>query len=139
MASLTVRLLLCLSVAAGAFAVPLTFGPLLSLPAQQAPLAITTADFNGDGIPDIAIANTGSFDISVFLGTGGGKFSSPLTANVSVQCHVAYMTAGNFTGAASPDLLVVCALGNFAVLPNKGDGAFGAPVATNIPGPALIG
>jgi uncharacterized protein (TIGR03437 family) len=139
MASLTVRLLLCLSVAAGVFAVPLTFGPLLSLPAQQAPLAITTADFNGDGIPDIAIANTGSFDISVFLGTGGGKFSSPLTANVSVQCHVAYMTAGNFTGAASPDLLVVCALGNFAVLPNKGDGAFGAPVATNIPGPALIG
>jgi uncharacterized protein (TIGR03437 family) len=139
MVPLMVRFLVCLPLAAAAFGQPLTFGPLLSLPAQQAPLAITTADFNGDGIPDIAIANTGSSTISIFLGTGGGKFSSPTTASVSVQCKAAYLTAGNFTGAASPDLLAVCALGNFAVLPNTGHGTFGAPVSTNLPGPALVG
>jgi uncharacterized protein (TIGR03437 family) len=140
MKTLAVLPILIVSVlAAGASAQPLAFGPLSSLPAQQAPLAITAADFNGDGLQDIAIANTGASTISIFLGTGGGKFSSPTTVSVSVQCKAAYLTSGKFTGAASPDLLVVCALGNFAVLPNTGGGTFGTALSTNVPGPAWVG
>jgi uncharacterized protein (TIGR03437 family) len=139
MVPFTVRVVVCLSLAAGAFAQPLAFGPLSSLPVQQAPLAITSADFNGDGIPDLAIANSASSTISIFLGTGGGKFSPAPTLSVSVQCHVAYLTSGKFTGAASPDILVVCALGNFAVLPNTGGGTFGTAHSTNVPGPAWVG
>jgi uncharacterized protein (TIGR03437 family) len=135
-----VRFLLFLSLAATAFAQTPTFGKELSLPAQRATLAITTADFNGDGLQDIAVSNAASGNISVFLGTGGGAFSSAPFANLpSVVCQAAYLTSGNFTGAAGPDLLAVCPLGPVVVLPNTGHGTFGAPISTALPAPAWVG
>ncbi len=133
------RLLLCLPLAAGAFAQSPAFGPLLSLPAQHAPLAIASADFNGDGLQDIAVANTGVATVSVFLGAGGGKFASAATVTLPAGCDAAYLTAGNFTGASSPDLLTVCALGGVVVLPNTGAGTFGRPLSTSLPAPAFVG
>jgi uncharacterized protein (TIGR03437 family) len=134
-----VLLIPVVSAFAGAFAQTPAFGPPLSLPAQQGPLAITSADFNGDGLPDIAIANTGAGTVSIFLGTGGGKFSSAPTVSLRSQCSAAYLTAANFTGASAPDLLAVCALGGIVVLPNTGHGTFGLPLATNPPLPAWVG
>ena len=133
------RLLLCLPLAAGAFAQSPAFGPLLSLPAQHAPLAIASADFNGDGLQDIAIANTGVAIVSVFLGSGGGKFTSAASVTLPSGCDAAYLAAGNFTGASSPDLLTVCALGGVVVLPNTGAGTFGRPLSTSLPAPAFVG
>jgi uncharacterized protein (TIGR03437 family) len=127
------------ALAAGAFAQPPAFGPALSFPGQKVPLAITTADFNGDGFQDIALANTASATISIFLGAGNGKFSSAATASLPSTCDAAYLTSGNFTGAASPDLLTVCALGGIVVVPNTGAGTFGAPLSTPLPGPGWIG
>ncbi len=43
---------------------PLAFGSI--------PQDITTGDFNGDGISDLATANTGSNNINVFFGTSSG-------------------------------------------------------------------
>jgi uncharacterized protein (TIGR03437 family) len=125
--------------AAGAFGQPPAFGPASSLPTQKVPLAITTADFNGDGFQDIAIANTAAATISVLLGAGNGKFSSAVSANLPSTCPAAYLTNGDFTGAASPDLLTVCALGAIVVLPNTGAGTFGKPLSTSLPGPGWIG
>jgi uncharacterized protein (TIGR03437 family) len=127
------------ALAADAFAQPPAFGPALSLPAQKASLAITTADFNGDGFQDIAIANTGSATVSIFLGTGTGKFSPAATASLPSTCPAAYLISGDFTGAASPDLLTVCALGGIVVLPNMGAGTFGTPLSTSLPGPGWVG
>jgi uncharacterized protein (TIGR03437 family) len=125
--------------AAGAFGQPPAFGPASSLPTQKVPLAITTADFNSDGFQDIAIANTAAATVSVFLGAGNGKFSSAVTASLPSTCYAAYLTNGDFTGAASPDLLTVCALGAIVVLPNTGAGTFGKPLSTSLPGPGWIG
>jgi uncharacterized protein (TIGR03437 family) len=127
------------ALAAVAFAQPPAFGPALSLPAQKAPLAITTADFNGDGFKDIAVANTYSATVSIFLGAGNGKFSSVATVSLPAGCYAAYLTNGDFTGAASPDLLSVCALGGIVVLPNTGAGTFGKPLSTSLPGPGWVG
>src|ERR1700744_3516306 len=125
------RLFLCLPFAACAFAAAPAFGPPSSLPAQKAALAITTGDFDGDGITDLAVANSEVSTISIFLGTGKGKFSATATIlNKPPGCPAAYPAAGNFTGAASPDLLGVCPLGGMFVIPNKGGGTFGLPLST---------
>jgi len=121
------------------FAQTPTFGSPSSLPAQKASLAVATADFNADGLQDIAVANASSSTVSIFLGTGGGAFSPAATVSLPYSCQDAYVTTGNFTGAASPDLLIVCALGNVLVAPNTGSGTFGAPIPTDLPSTAWVG
>jgi uncharacterized protein (TIGR03437 family) len=139
MTRFTARIFLCLPLAAGAFAQTPAFGPLLSLAAQKASLAVATADFNGDGFLDIAVANTGANSVSIYLGTGAGKFSAATPVNLPSSCTAAYLAAAKITGAPSPDLFTVCALGGVVVLPNTGSGTFGAPISTALPAPAFVG
>ncbi len=56
------------------------------------PSAIATGDFNGDGIPDAAVANSGSGTVTVMLGVGDGTFSAGTTIN----------TGGNPTSSSRP-------------------------------------
>ena len=45
-------------------------------PVGDWPLSVAVADFNGDSIPDLAVANDGSDNVSVLLGKGDGSFGS---------------------------------------------------------------
>jgi hypothetical protein len=38
------------------------------------PYAVAVGDFNGDGKPDLAVANNVSDDVSILLGNGDGTF-----------------------------------------------------------------
>src|SRR5438128_2500443 len=48
--------------------------------AGDGPTSVAVGDFNGDGIPDLAVANQGTYpnytdgSVSVLLGTGDGSF-----------------------------------------------------------------
>ena len=135
----TVLLFLCLLFFRVASAATPSFAAPLTLLAQQAPLGIAAADFNGDGFQDIATANAASATVSIYLGSGSGTFSQAATVTLPVGCSAAYMASGKFTGAAQPDLLVVCAMGQVLVLPNAGRGTFGTPISTTLPLGAWIG
>ena len=52
------------------------FQPILHS-AGTSPSAIVAGDFNGDGRTDLAVANSGSNDVSVLLGNGDGTFQRP--------------------------------------------------------------
>ena len=130
-------LLLCLSLPA--LAETPVFGPVASYAALQAPLAIASADFNGDGVLDLAVANGGTSTVSIFLGKGGGAFLPGTNVSLPAGCDPAYLAAGSFTGAPSPDLLAVCPVGGLYVLPNMGGGNFGAGLFTTLPAPAWVG
>jgi len=41
------------------------------------PFSVTSGDFNGDGKPDLAVANTGSDNVSVLLGNARAPFRQP--------------------------------------------------------------
>ncbi len=51
----------------------------VALTAGRNPSSITSADFNGDGHVDLAVANRGSQNISVFQGDGTGRFPTQLS------------------------------------------------------------
>jgi trimeric autotransporter adhesin len=82
---------------------------------------VLTADFNGDGIPDLVIL--GNDTISVLLGNGDGTFTAAPYPSSELPGAIA---VGDFNGDGIPDLAVAPALdeGNSEVLLGKGDGTF---------------
>ena len=59
--------------------VVLAFADAVDYPAGTGPRALAIGDFNGDGKPDLAVANAGSGDVSVLLGKGDGTFQDATT------------------------------------------------------------
>ncbi|MCA9461259.1 MAG: VCBS repeat-containing protein [Nitrospira sp.] len=60
----------------------LTYTPTPSNPVGRAPQAITSGDFNGDGLWDVATVNGTSDDVSVLLGNGNGTFRGAVSFGV---------------------------------------------------------
>ncbi len=46
---------------------------------------MTTADVNGDGRPDLLVANSSDNTVSVFLGKGDGTFQPAVTYNTVTE------------------------------------------------------
>jgi hypothetical protein len=64
------------------------------------PVVVVTADFNGDGIRDLAVANAGSNDVNILLGNGDGTFQAAQTLFVNSAPAV----AGDFNADGKMDL-----------------------------------
>jgi hypothetical protein len=94
---------------------------LLPVASQNSGNTVLTADFNGDGIPDLVIL--GNDTISVLLGNGDGTFTAAPSPSADLPGAIA---VGDFNGDGIPDLAVAPVLdeGNSEVLLGKGDGTF---------------
>src|SRR5262249_38068602 len=68
------------------------------------PGAVSTADLNGDHIHDLLVANSGSNDVLVYLGTGGGAFGPAHTFFAGTS--PASITVADLNGDHRPDLIV---------------------------------
>jgi hypothetical protein len=66
---------------------------------------LAAADFNGDGRPDLAIANWDNATISIFLRQANNTWSQEGTA-IPVGVNPRYITAADFNGDGQPDLAV---------------------------------
>ncbi len=110
-----------------------TLRPSTNLPTGEAPLSVTTGDFNGDGIPDVATANSADGTISVFLGNGNRTFQPAVTWSVGTT--PAAIAAGDFDGDGKLDLAVANQGSNtVSILTGKGDGTFKPAVNYAAPG-----
>ena len=88
---------------------------------------VATADFNGDGIPDLAVSSTGSSCIvQVFLGNGDATFAAPQT--YAGNCYNQQLIAADFSGDGIPDLAEPGS--QVGMLIGKGDGTFTAGAST---------
>lgn len=132
--------ILILAAASASGGSPPSFGTPVSYPAQNGPVAAISADFNGDGHPDLAVANLASSSISIFPGNGDGTFGAPTVLTIPGPCTPSFLAAGAFVHSGSKtDLLAVCGFQqSIVVIPSSSKG-FGTPVATQLPQAVLSG
>lgn len=89
-----------------------TFREGAHTPSVPDAISLATADFNGDGIPDLVVANPcrakdSSFNcISVLLGDGNGRFRGPATFRTGGQ-GVLQLAVADLNGDGKPDVATV--------------------------------
>ncbi len=86
--------------------------------------AVAIGDFDGDGIPDVAAANNGGNDVSIFKGNGDGTFQNPVHYGAGIQPEG--LIVGDFNSDGHPDLAATGGYvnGYVTVLLGMGGGAF---------------
>jgi len=94
-----------------------------------------SADFNGDGKPDLLLVAPGTpGTIAVLLGNGDGTFQAPVTYSVPVA---SYLVLGDFNGDGKPDIAASggsSGSGQVSILINNGNGTFKSPVNYSVSG-----
>jgi hypothetical protein len=94
------------------------------LAAGTNPAGIACADFNGDGIPDLVVANWGSNSISVFLGKGDGSFNA--RQDFPTGRNPLMIAVSDFSRDGHLDVAVTSiADEKVSILLGRGDGTFG--------------
>lgn len=112
------------------------FARAQDFPAETQPESLATADFDGDGVVDLAVTNfdaNQNLNVSILIGNGDGTFQDPANYELppdQFQTPTA-ITTGDLNGDEAPDV-VVANTGNrseVVVFLNAGDGTLGEPVS----------
>jgi hypothetical protein len=123
-------------------------GSPINAPNPTAPMK--TADFNGDGYPDLYLVEFGTFgevnepdELTVVLNDGSGNFGLPVRSPVSMVSGttIPVFVAGAFRTPAAPDVIFVDTVNPTVVayFQGNGDGTFGTPVTlATLPGPQQV-
>ncbi|MFN0122022.1 MAG: FG-GAP-like repeat-containing protein, partial [Blastocatellia bacterium] len=113
-----------LATATGGFAAPVSY------PVGDEPTDIVTADFNLDGVTDLAVTNTSSDTVSVLYGNGNGTFQPALTLAADVETMA--LTVGLFNNDNRPDIAAInFSTRSVSVFLGKASGGFDAAVNYN--------
>jgi hypothetical protein len=81
-----------------------TFQSQVTYTVGSHPKSIAEGDFNGDGIPDLAVANVNSNTMSVLLGNGNGTFKTQVTYAVGTTPDA--VAVADFNGDGDADVPV---------------------------------
>jgi hypothetical protein len=121
-----------------------TFQRALPYTKGLATLAVAVGDFNGDGFPDLAVAQRGFFlswgdTVQILLGNGDGTFQAGPSYNGPFA--PTSVVVGDFNGDGKPDIAFAGG-GGVSVLLGNGDGTFqvaGTYDTQDDPGPLAVG
>jgi len=104
------------------------YGSATNYTAHKSPKSVTLGDVNGDGIPDLLVANSASNDISIMLGVGNGTFKAPVNI-ASGGTHPVAVALAQLNSGGNLDIVVANSGSNAVdVLLGNGDGTFQTPV-----------
>jgi serine/threonine protein kinase/Flp pilus assembly protein TadD len=104
-----------------------TFQAAVNYPTGLTPSGVGVGDFNGDGIPDLAVSNIFSATLSILLGNGNGTFQAAV--NYPAGQFPGSVVVADFNGDGVLDLAVTNLVNNsVSVLLGNGNGSFQAPL-----------
>jgi hypothetical protein len=83
---------------------------------------LVVADFNGDGLRDMATYESATQSLSILFGKADGTFQPPVSRGLGFS--IGSMVAADFNGDGKADLALSTG-GAIAILLNAGDGSFG--------------
>src|SRR6476469_2582088 len=115
-----------------------TFATKLDFTTGNSPQSVSIGDINGDGKPDLAVANAGSNTASILLNTTATGAATPTFATqvpFATGTNPASISIGDFNGDGKPDLAVANAGSNNAsiLLNTTAPGAATPTFATQVP------
>lgn len=134
---------------------PLPTGAIPTAPPAGQPGGATSgadlfavADFNGDGIPDVAVsqADVSAASLVILTGKGDGTLTVGTPASLGSATTITALNAADVDGDGHPDLLVGAGAsraapgavpgigGSLLVLSGAGDGTFAAPTSFAVTG-----
>lgn len=92
------------------------------------PLGVVIADFDGDLVPDLLVANRIGTEASFYRNTGGAQFAPPQSIEVNIGQEL--VAVGDLDGDMDQDLVFGAGnpqAGDIVILLNNGDATFSAP------------
>jgi flagellin len=107
----------------GTYTRPISF----SAPAND---SATTADFNGDGIADLAFS--AATNTAVVLGNGDGTFAAVRTYSSGGVTNVNDIQSGDFNGDGIADLVLSSNSNLISILQGNGNGTFKSAVSVSL-------
>ena len=104
-----------------------TFRAAVNYPVGLAPWSVAIGDLNGDGKPDVVVANFGLGgggigDVSVLLGNGDGTLQAAVSHGAGSNPWS--VAIGDMNGDGKPDIVVADLGDTVSVLLGSGDGTF---------------
>lgn len=112
------------------------FGAATNFGVGTGPQSVAIADLNGDGKPDLAVANEVSHNVSILLGTGTGAFGA--AKNLEVGGIALSVAIADLNGDRKPDLAVAGGKPAVSILLGTGTGIFGAATDFAAPGSSSV-
>jgi hypothetical protein len=103
------------------------FAPGRTIAHLESVTSIAVADFNKDGIADIAVSDRRASNVTVYFGSGNGSFDHTWSFPLRVRGTAPQITTADFNDDGIPDLVVVYGDDDdptFDVMLGNGNGTF---------------
>lgn len=112
----------------------LSFGPGESYPIGGEPREIEIADFNRDGVADIAARRQLANDIAVMRGLPAGGFAAPLLLTAGTGTFLLDIVSARLNRDPRPDLAALRSDGRVVAYLAKPNGTFSQPIVSRVGG-----
>lgn len=118
----------------------MSFNPSVLTGTGSIPIPLAVGDLNGDGLPDVAVANnspnsSGMSTLTIFFSTGPGSYSPPVNIALTPDAmNPVGLVAGDFNNDGNLDLAVASAPNVIDILLGDGHGNFSAELEAQAPG-----